>query len=57
MNEYKNSYNHSFNKNSTNADYSALTGKIEKNSKAPKVKVKDGVRATNYNKIFYDSCT
>ena len=57
MNEYKNSYNHSFNKNSTNADYSALTGKIEKNSKAPKVKVKDGVRATNYNKICYDSCT
>ena len=57
MNEYKNSYNHSFNKKSAYADYSALTEKIEKNSKAPKVKVKDGVRATNYNKICYDSCT
>ena len=56
MNQYKNTYNHSFNKKSTNLDYSALTEKIEKNSKAPKFKVKDRVRVTKYKKFFYDSC-
>ena len=34
------------------ADYSALTEKIETNSKAPKFKVGDRFRITKYMKIF-----
>ena len=35
-----------------NADYSALTEKIETNPKAPKFKVNDRVRITKYKNIF-----
>ena len=35
-----------------NVDYSALTGKIETNPKAPKCKVNNTVRITKYKNIF-----
>ena len=35
MGEYNNIYHHSINKKTINADYSALTEKIEMNPKAP----------------------
>ena len=35
-----------------NADYFALTDKIETTSKAPKFKVNDKVKITKYNNIF-----
>ena len=35
-----------------NADYSGFTEKIETNSKAPKFKVNDRVRITNYKNIL-----
>ena len=50
--QYNNAYHHSINKNFINADYSALTGKIETNPKAPKFKVNDRVRITKYKNIF-----
>ena len=40
------------NKKRINADYSALTEKIETNLKAPEFKVNDRVRITKYNNIF-----
>ena len=42
--QYNNTYHHSINKNPINAAYSALTEKIETNSKAPKFRVNDRVR-------------
>ena len=39
VHQYSNTYHHSINKKPINADYSALTEKIETNSKAPKSKV------------------
>ena len=39
-------------KNLINADYSALTEKIETNPKAPKFKVNDIVRITRNENIF-----
>ena len=42
--QYNYTYYHSINKKTINADYSALTEKIETNPKAPKVKVNDRVR-------------
>ena len=39
VDEYNNTYNHSINKKPINADYSALTEKLETNSKAPKFKL------------------
>ena len=44
--------NHSVNKKPINADYSALTEKIETNSKPPKFKVNDRVRITKCKNIF-----
>ena len=41
VDQYNNIYHHSINKKPINADYSALTKKIETNSKAPKFKVND----------------
>ena len=41
VDQYNNIYHHSINKKPINADYSALTKKIETNSKAPKIKVND----------------
>ena len=50
--QYNNIYHHSINKKPINADYSALTEKIKINPKAPKYKVNDRVRITNYKNIF-----
>ena len=52
VDQYNNTYHHSINKKPINADYSALTEKIETNSKAPKFKVNDRVRITKYKNIF-----
>ena len=52
VDQYNNTYHHSINKNPINADYSALTEKIETNPKAPKFKVNDRVRITTYKSIF-----
>ena len=47
-----NTYHHSVNKNPIDADYSALTEKIETNVTASKFKVNDRVRITKYKNIF-----
>ena len=39
MGEYNNTYHHSINKKTINANYSALTEKIEMNPKAPKLMI------------------
>ena len=44
VDQYNNTYLHSVNKEPSNADYSALTEKIERNPKVPKFKVHDKVR-------------
>ena len=46
VDQYNNTYHQSINKKPINSDYSALTEKIETNSKTPKFKVKDRVRIT-----------
>ena len=40
VDQHNNAYRHSNNTKPTNADYSALTEKIETNSKAPKFRVR-----------------
>ena len=52
VDEYDNSYHHSFGKKLINADYSPLTEEIDINLKAPKFKVIDRVRITKYKNIF-----
>ena len=52
MDQYNNTYHHSINKIPINVDYSALTGKIEINPRALKLKVNDRVRITKYKNIF-----
>ena len=52
VDQCNNTYHYSINKKSINADYSALTEKIETNLKAPKFKVNDCVRITNLKKVF-----
>ena len=52
VDQYNNTYHHSINKNSINADYSALAEKIENNPKVPKFEVNDRVRITKYKNIF-----
>ena len=52
VDQYNNTYHHSISKKPINADYSALTKKIETYSKDPKVKVNDRVRITNYKNTF-----
>ena len=49
---YNNTYHHSINKIPINADFFALTEKIETNPKAPKFKVNDRVRITKYKNTF-----
>ena len=49
---YNKTYHHSIGNKPINAYYSALTEKIETNSKAPKFKVNDRVRITKYKNIF-----
>ena len=52
VDQYNNTYHHSVNKKPINADYSALTEKIETNPKASKFKVNDRVRITKDKNIF-----
>ena len=52
VNQYNNTYHHSINKKLIDAEYSALTEKIETNHKAPKFKVNDRVRMTEYENIL-----
>ena len=49
---YSNNYHHSTNKKRINADYSALIEKNKTNPKAPKFKVNDKVKITNYTNTF-----
>ena len=57
VDQYNNTYHHSINKKAINTDYSALTEKIEANSKAPKFKLNDRVRITKYTNIFSKAYT
>ena len=50
--QYNITYHHSINKKPINADYSALTDKLETNPKAIKFKVIDRVRITKYKNII-----
>ena len=52
VDQYNNTYHHSIGKKSINADYSALTEKVETNPKTHKFKVNDGVRITKYKNTF-----
>ena len=52
VDQYNNTYHHSINKKPVNVDYSALTEKIETNSKAPRFKVNDRDRITKYKNNF-----
>ena len=52
VDQYNNTYHHFVNKKPINADYSALTEKIETNPKASKFKVNDRVRITKDKNIF-----
>ena len=52
VDQYNNTYHHSIKKNPINTDYSASTGNIEPNAKAPKFKANDRVRTTKYKNIF-----
>ena len=57
VDQCNNTYHHSINKKTINADYSALTEKIETNPKAPKFKVNDRVTVTKYKNIFIKGYT
>ena len=57
VDQYINTYHHSMNKKPIDADYSALTKKIERNPKTPKFKVNERVRITKYKNIFSTGCT
>ena len=57
VDQYNNTYPHSINKKTINADYSPLTEKIETNPKASKFKVNERVRITKFNSIFNKSYT
>ena len=52
VDQKNNTYHHSINKKTINAEFSALTEKIESNPKAPKFKVNNRVRITKSNNIF-----
>ena len=52
VDQYNNIYHHPIKKKPINADYSALTENIKSNPKAPKFKVNDRARITNYKNIF-----
>ena len=55
VDQCNNTYHHSINEKTINADYSALVEKNETNLKVPKFKVNDRVRITKYNNIFSKS--
>ena len=57
VDQYNNTYHHFINKKPINADYSALSEKIEANHKVPKIKANDSVRFTNYKNIFSKAYT
>ena len=57
VDQYENTYHHSFNKKPINADYSAVNEKIETNPKAPKFKVNDRFKTTKYINIFSEDYT
>ena len=57
MDQHNNTYHHSTDKEPINADHSTLAEKIETNVKAPKCKINDRVRVTNYKNIFSNSYT
>ena len=52
VHQYNNIYHHSINKKPIDAYYSALTEKIETDSKIRKFKVNDTVRINKYKNIF-----
>ena len=52
VDQYNNFCHYSINKKPINADYFALTEKIDTNPKAPKFKVNNRVRITKYNNNF-----
>ena len=52
VDQYNNTYHHFINKKPINGGYSALTKRIEANSKVPKFKVNDRVRNTKFKNIF-----
>ena len=57
VHEQNNTYHGSIEKKAVDADYSALTEKIQANPKVPKYKVGDRVRITKYKNIFSKDCT
>ena len=52
VDQYDNTFHHSTNKKPINSDYSTLTEKIWRNSKAPKFKVNVRVRITKFKNIL-----
>ena len=52
VDQYNDTYHHSFDEKPFNADYSASTENFESNPKAPKLKVNDRVRITKYKNII-----
>ena len=57
IDQYNNTLHHSINKKAINADYSALTEKIETFSQAPEFKANDRFRFTKHNNIFSEFFT
>ena len=57
VDQSNNTYHRSINNKPINADYSALTGKIETNPKAPKLKVNGRVKMSCCKNIFNKSYT
>ena len=57
IDQYNNTLHHSINKKAINADYSALTEKIETFSQAPEFKANDRIRITKHNNIFSEFFT
>ena len=57
VDQYNNTYHRSTGEKPINADYSALTEKIETNPQTPKFKVNDRVVITKYKNIFSKGCT
>ena len=52
VDQYNNTYHHFINDKPINTGYSALTEKIQTNSKDPKFNVNDRVRFNKYKNIF-----
>ena len=57
VDKYNNTYHCFTDIKAIDADYSALTWRIQKISQAPKFKVGDRVRITIYKNIFSKGCT